>query len=85
MEKQDPIFPKGVLFKKPRDGAPDFIRGHLSFKVDEAIEFLKANEKNGWVNIDIKKSKEGKTYLQLDTWVPKKVETDEIPHESIPF
>ena len=85
MEKQDPIFPKGVLFKKPRDGAPDFIRGHLSFKVDEAVEFLKANEKNGWVNIDIKKSKEGKTYLQLDTWVPKKAEVADVPHEEIPF
>jgi len=67
----DPIFPKGIIFKKPKEGAPEWIRGHLSFKVDEAVEFLNEHKKaDGWVNIDIKKSKEGKLYLQVDKWEP---------------
>ena len=71
-DKPEAIFPNGIIFKKPRDGAPDFVRGHLSFKVDEACAFLQEHVNNGWVNVDIKKSKEGKTYLQLNTWKPEK-------------
>jgi len=67
-ERPDPIFPKGIIFKLPREGAPEFIKGSLSFKVDEACDFLRAHENNGWVNVDIKKSREGKVYLQLNTW-----------------
>lgn len=85
-KKPEPVFPKGIIFKKPKDGAPDFIRGHLSFKVDEACDCLRANENNGWVNIDIKKSKEGKTYLQINTWKkPIEEVTPDISPEDIPF
>ena len=67
-EKKEAIWPAGIIFKKPREGAPDYIKGQLSFKVDEACAFLQEHVNNGWVNIDIKKSKEGKMYLQLNTW-----------------
>lgn len=66
--KTETIFPDGIIFKKPREGAPDFVRGSLSFKVDEAVEFLKKHSHNGWVNIDILKSEKGNTYLKLNTW-----------------
>jgi len=43
----------------------------VSVKVDEFIGFLKENVKKGWVNMDVKLSKSGKYYFQVDTWEPK--------------
>jgi hypothetical protein len=63
------IFAKGINFKK-RAGSPDFVIGNLNIKVDEAIETLKQNENNGWVNLDILTSKEGKPYVEVNTWKP---------------
>lgn len=64
-------FPQGFIFKKPREGTPTFVKGSLSIKVDEAIEWLKANAHSEWINLDLKQSKEGKLYLQLNEWKPK--------------
>jgi len=90
--KKDPIFPNGIIFKRPKEGAPEWIKGSLSIKVDEAIEFLKAHANNGWVNLDLKKSKEkGTLYLQLNDWKPEPKESytasanNEIPDSEIPF
>lgn len=70
----DKIFPSGLIFKEKRAKEYDSVKGHLSIKVDEFIDFLKANESKGWVNIDLKVSKDGKPYAELNTWKP---ETDE--------
>tara|TARA_R100001369_G_scaffold18997_2_gene34623 strand:- start:12863 stop:13162 length:300 start_codon:yes stop_codon:yes gene_type:complete len=64
------VFADGFSFKR-REGAPEFVIGRQSIKVDEAVAFLKANVKNGWVNIDIKQSKKGTFYCELDTWEAK--------------
>lgn len=81
MDKQEKIFAKGIYFDKPREGSPDFVKGRISVNVAEFIEFAKKHEKkSGYINLDLKKSKEGKLYLELNTWTPKeKVEniTDE--------
>ena len=66
----DKIFPEGFIFKQKRDNAPEWVLGSIAIKVDEATEWLKDNQKNGWVNLDLKESQGGKTYLELDTWVP---------------
>ena len=39
-------------------------------EVDEAIEFINEQAKDGWLTLDIKRSKGGKTYMQVDTYVP---------------
>lgn len=65
MEK---IFIDGMSVKAPRTNAPDFVKGSVSFRVVEMIAFLKANDNNGWVNADIKESKGGKWYAELNTW-----------------
>ena len=64
-------FPKGIFFQKPREGAPEFVRGAISFKVDEAVAFLQEhkNEK-GYVNVDMLLSKEKGIYLALNDWKP---------------
>lgn len=61
-------FPAGLIFKKPNDNAPDFVKGTLSIKVAEFTSWIKDNEKNGWVNIDLKESREGKYYSSLNTY-----------------
>ena len=64
------VFADGFIFKR-NENAPEFVVGSQSIKVDEAIAFLQLNQKDGWVNLDIKQSKGGKYYCELDTWKPK--------------
>lgn len=67
MEK---IFADGFIFKR-NEKAPDFVVGGISIKVEDAVAFLKKHDKNGWVNLQIKNSQGGKTYMELDTFEPK--------------
>ena len=68
----DKIFPKGLIYKKAREGAPDFVKGALSVKVDEFADFLEEHkDEGGWVNIDLLESREGKAYCALNSWKPK--------------
>lgn len=67
---EEKIFANGFSFKR-NDNAPDFIIGKQSIKVDEAVAFLQAKQKNGWVNLEIKQAKGGNYYMELDTWEPK--------------
>ena len=68
---KEKIWADGFRFEKPREGAPEFVKGRISIKVPEAIAFLNLHQSNaGWVNLDLKKSKEGKLYLELNTFKP---------------
>lgn len=73
MEKQEKVFAEGFIFKRS-DNAPDWVVGKLSVKVEDAIAFLKANAKNGWVNLNINSAKSGKYYMEVDTWEKSKPE-----------
>jgi len=68
------IFAQGIFFQEKHANAPSFILGDVSFKVSEAIEFLKKykNDK-GFVNITLKISQGGKKYFELNQY--KKVDT----------
>ena len=70
------IFADGMRFIRPNEKTPEFIKGRISIKVDQFIEFLKKHQnENGWVNLNLKKSRErGELYLSLNTFVPKKQE-----------
>ena len=66
MEKK---FVTGAFVSK-RDNAPEFIKANLSF-TEKFIDYLKENfNAKGYVNIDLKESKEGKLYLDLNDWQP---------------
>jgi len=81
MDKQTKEFANGFIFKR-NDNAPDFVVGKLSIKAQDAIMFINQKNKNGWLNLDIKKSKEGKYYIELDTYEAKpKMEVK----EDLPF
>jgi len=77
--KPDPVFADGFIFKRPREGAPEFVKGALSLKVDEAIAFLQKHNNAGWVNLDLKNSQGGKLYLQLNDWKPKSQDNEQPP------
>jgi len=70
MQQEEKIFADGFVFKRS-ENAPDFVVGRLSLKVDEAIAFIKANEKIGWINLNIKTARSGNHYIELDTYEPK--------------
>jgi len=77
-------FPNGIMFKLPHEKAPDFVKGSISIKLDEAIEYLQAKKATGeqWINLDAKVSKNtGKGYLQLNTW-KKDNQTPQAPKET---
>ena len=64
-------FVKGMYFEKPKPPTPEFIKGKISIKVAELVPYLQENENGGgYVNIDLKKSKAGKYYFQLNDWKP---------------
>lgn len=73
-EKQ---FTKGFFFKRNAK-APEYIIGQLSVKVEDAITYLQENKsETGYVNIDIKLSKGGVYYCELNTWKPTKDQATE--------
>jgi hypothetical protein len=79
MQQEEKIFADGFSFKR-NEKAPDFVVGRLSMKVDDAIAFMKENEKKGWVNLSIKTARSGNYYLELDTYEPKTTnETEKVP------
>lgn len=68
MEKTKKVFAEGIYFDRPREGAPEFVKGRISIKIETAVPFLQKNASNGYVNLDLKTSKEGKLYLEVNTW-----------------
>ena len=85
-------FPNGFFAKEPAETAPDFVKGRMNIKLDEAIGWLQTKQKSGeeWVSLDIKESQGGKWYAAVNTWKPKgknefsqgptpKMEDDDLP------
>ena len=75
--KMEKVFVDGMIVKRPHENAPDFVKCSISFKVDEMVAFLNKHESDGWVNADMKVSKGGNLYAELNTY--KKKRTDEPP------
>ncbi len=81
---KDKTFADGFLFDR-KPNAPEFVVGKLSLVVDDAVKFLRDHkDAKGWVNLDIKQSKGGKYYLELNTWKPEAA-TTEVVEEDLPF
>lgn len=62
-------FVNGLIVKAPRDGAPDFVKCAISIRREELISFISSKE-GDWINIDVKESKNGKWYAEVDNWKP---------------
>lgn len=62
-------FAAGMRFEKPGEKAPKWVKGRISIKVSEFVDWAKANQnERGWLNIDLKKSSKGALYLELNTY-----------------
>ena len=70
-------FAEGINFKR-NDNAPDFVVGKLTIKADAAIQFIEKFSKDNWMNLDIKKAKSGKYYIELDTYEVKAKTTEDL-------
>lgn len=65
-------FIQGVRIYQPHQNAPSFVKGNGVFEVSEIVPFLQGNHINGKVRFQIKQSRNGGLYMELDTYVPKK-------------
>lgn len=76
------IFAEGIYWKEKHANAPSFILGEVSFKVEDAIKFLKQykNDK-GYANLTLKVGKSGKRYLELNTYGLKTNESSITPEQ----
>ncbi len=76
MNEKTDKFASGVWFNLPSEKAPDFVKGNLSFAPEKFIEWLRAQKPNekGYVRLSVKISREGKPYIELDTWEGQKSE-----------
>jgi len=77
---------KGFYFDKPREGSPEFVKGRMSIKVDEAIIMLKEKKNDkGYVNLDLLQSKDKtKLYFTINDWKPEE-KKEEVTGEQPPF
>lgn len=67
----DIIFIDGMSFFDPPKQAPEYVKGRIGVNVGKFIEFADKHQKNGFLNIEIKESKKGNTYLSLVPYLPK--------------
>lgn len=65
-------FPKGIFFKEHKQ---DWINLAVSISREECINWL-SKETDDYINIDVKTSKEGKIYGEVNRWKPI---TDSLP------
>lgn len=80
MENKEKIFPEGMIYRGKREGSPDWVKGAISINGNQFFTWLKGQKahmsEKGWFTIDIKESKGGKIYCELNTWKPTKPETN---------
>jgi hypothetical protein len=66
-------FIDGLFAKPPHENAPDFVKARLSMKREELLNWL-SQKSDEWINIDMKVSKTGKWYCQVNDYKPEKTE-----------
>ena len=64
-------FPSGLYFDR-RDNAPDFVIGQISIVKHKFLEWLAQADASGkgYVNLDVKRSRDGKLYVSVNKWKP---------------
>lgn len=72
----------GLIVKKQNANTPDFIKFKLSIKRLAMIDWLMQKEEE-WINADIKESKDGKFYVEVDNWKSNKETHQEVEKEEV--
>lgn len=69
----DKIFAEGIYFNERNEKMPEWLLGKISINRDKLISFLEKQEEiNGYINLDIKRGKSGKLYMELNTFKPQR-------------
>ena len=69
-------FIPGLIAKAPGDKAPEYVKCKLSIKRAELLAWLES-QTDEWINGEVKVSRNGKMYVQRDTWKPNQGERQE--------
>lgn len=57
-----------MLYRPPATGAPSFVKGRVSVKVEDFVKFAKLHQRDGWLNIDLREAQSGKMYFALNDY-----------------
>ena len=68
----------GLWVEKPHEKAPDFVKAKMSINVEKMLETLKSS-KEKYINLQLKESKDGRLYAEIDEWKPDKNEKKPEP------
>jgi len=74
---------KGLFVKNAHEKAPDFVIGRIAIARKDLIETLKSMP-DDWVNLDIKKSKDGDLYASINTYKKEAKEENSVEGD-LPF
>jgi hypothetical protein len=66
----DKVFAQGFVIKERHENTPEWVMANVSIRVSEFKTFMDNHQDKDWVNIQLKVSKGGKAYAELDTWKP---------------
>lgn len=77
-------FAKGFFPKPKHDNAPEFVIGKLNIRREDAIAWLQS-QTGEWVRLDMKVSKSGKGYAEVDTWEPSGQQSRPAPTDAEAF
>ena len=79
-------YPTGLFVSPPRPTAPDFVKGRISIRTQEFLEY-RSEKDSEWVRVDVKESRSKdedgnpKWYAQVDTWVKPSERVEEKEEE----
>ena len=68
-ENKEVEFVDGLFVKAPNEKAPDFVKCTISIKRKDLGNWLRGKD-DEWINLQVKESREGKWYAQVDNWKP---------------
>ena len=89
---KEKVFVDGLIIKDPRQGQKEWILANLYMKRDELIGWLQKQPED-FIALHMKRSRGGKLYLEVDTWMPdsnykKGTPTEAVgkePEDALPF
>jgi len=66
----DKVFARGIYFNEKHQNSPEFVLGSITIHKNLLTEWLKEQtvDEKGYIKLDIKKSREGKIYTEVNTW-----------------
>lgn len=85
-EKQQPIFVSGIFFDRPREGAPEFVKGRMSINPRQFLEWAKLQAEHasdkGYLHLDLLKSRDGsKFYFTVNTYKPMRTDKQDAAYD----